>query len=139
MDPRHGLSDAKWNKIRKILARKAQGRPSSLGDRLFVDAVIWRARTGASWRDLHPRFGNWKTVFNRFREWSKRGIWRDIVREVVSLKKELHSLIDSSSIRAHQNSCGGAGGQKKTPLVDRKADAQLRSMLWSIMPEDREE
>ena len=112
MTPRHGLSDAKWRKIRRILAKYAKGRPAVLGDRLFVEAVVWRARTGAAWRDLHPRFGNWKTVYNRFREWSKKGIWQEKNRELVSKKKELHSMIDSSCVRAHQDSCGGSGGQK---------------------------
>jgi transposase len=35
--------------------------------RLFVDAVIFGARTGIQWRDFPERFGKWKSVYNRFR------------------------------------------------------------------------
>jgi len=32
-------------------------------NRLFVDAVLWIARTGAPWRDLPKAFGDWNSVF----------------------------------------------------------------------------
>jgi transposase len=71
---RHELSDAHWNAI-SILLPTGPGRPSSLGDRNFVNAVVWIAKTGAPWRDLPERFGNWKTIFNRFAYWAKKGCW----------------------------------------------------------------
>ena len=43
-------------------------------NRLFVDAVLWIARAGAPWRDLPPAFGNWNSVFQRFRRWPKKGL-----------------------------------------------------------------
>ncbi|WP_366934563.1 transposase [Corallococcus exiguus] len=39
-------------------------------DRDFFNAVVWRVKTGAQWRDLPDRFGNWKTVYNRFHRWA---------------------------------------------------------------------
>ena len=44
------------------LPRRPQERKATLGDRLFVDAVIFHAKTGIQWRDLPERFGNWKSV-----------------------------------------------------------------------------
>lgn len=44
------------------------------GDRLFVDAVIYRAKTGIPWRDLPERFGPWKSVYNRFSNWAKKDL-----------------------------------------------------------------
>jgi len=38
------------------------GRNSDKGNRLFVEAVIWKLRTGAPWRDLPERFGDWKNT-----------------------------------------------------------------------------
>ncbi|WP_154696399.1 transposase, partial [Legionella pneumophila] len=29
-------------------------------------------RTGAAWRDLPPDYGNWKSVYNRYNNWSKK-------------------------------------------------------------------
>ena len=79
---RHALTDAQWDRLRPLLPRRAQGRQSILGDRLFVDAVIFRARTGIQWRDLPERFGNWKTVYNRFRNWAAKNVWMQVFREL---------------------------------------------------------
>jgi transposase len=45
------------------------GRNSDKGNRLFVEAVIWKLRTCAPWRDLPERFGDWKNTHKRFRDW----------------------------------------------------------------------
>ena len=42
---------------------------SKLGDRSFVNAVVYVLKTGAPWRDLPERFGPWKSVYNRFSNW----------------------------------------------------------------------
>jgi transposase len=43
-------------------------------NRLFLEAVLWIARTGSPWRDLPPTFGSWNTVFKRYRDWVKAGV-----------------------------------------------------------------
>jgi transposase len=42
-------------------------------NRLFVDAVLWLVCAGAPWRDLPAEFGNWNSIFQRFRRWAKEG------------------------------------------------------------------
>ncbi|WP_083325901.1 transposase [Hymenobacter coccineus] len=43
--------------------------------RLFVEAVLWRARCGVWWRDLPAeRFGPWHTVYALFRRWRQAGV-----------------------------------------------------------------
>ena len=39
------------------------GRPPKLSDRRFINAVLWKAKTGVPWRDLPRRYGKWKTVY----------------------------------------------------------------------------
>ena len=77
---RHRLSDGQWVRIEHLLPGKP-GDPGRSGDdnRLFVDAVIWMARTGCPWRDLPPFFGKWNSVWKRFRRWAKAGIWERIL------------------------------------------------------------
>ena len=69
-------SDAQWAKIEdKVPGKKGdQGHRGRSGEdnRLFVEAVLWIARTGAPWRDLPTEFGNWNSVYQRFRRWAKR-------------------------------------------------------------------
>ena len=67
------LTDAMWARIKDILPGK-EGGPgvTAANSRLFMEAVLWRSRTGAPWRGLPKRFGNRKRVNKRFRRlaWS---------------------------------------------------------------------
>ena len=45
---------------------------------MFVEAVLWIARTGSPWRDLPAQFGKWNSIFVRFNRWSKTGVWQRI-------------------------------------------------------------
>jgi len=96
-------------------------------DRNFVEAVIWFMRTGVPWRDLPGEFGSWKTVFNRYDQWSKKGKWERLFRAVqVDVDGEWHS-IDSTINRAHQHASGGKGARLSKPLDAPVAVTQPRS------------
>lgn len=56
-------------------AWKGNGRPVA-DRRLIVEGTAWKFRTGAPWRDLPERFGNWNTVFKNFDRWAKDGLGR---------------------------------------------------------------
>lgn len=52
---RHELSEYEWKAVEPLtLGRLSRGRDN----RLFVNAVLYRVRTGISWRDLPERFGS---------------------------------------------------------------------------------
>ena len=110
---RHELTDSEWQKIEHLLGR-GRGRPSKRGDRDFINAVVWITKTGAPWRDLPERFGSWKTVYNRFNEWSKRDVWLSIFKALQIDVDEDGSMVDASVIRAHQHAAGGKGGPEST-------------------------
>jgi putative transposase len=61
------MSDAQWERIAPELSGKV-GDPGCSGrdNRLFIEAVLWIARTGSPWRDLPEAFRNWFTVYTRF-------------------------------------------------------------------------
>src|SRR5579859_8123198 len=63
---RHALTDEQWERVQGLLPGQRTGPKATRGDRLFIDAVIYRAKTGIAWRDLPERFGPWKSVYNRF-------------------------------------------------------------------------
>lgn len=76
-----------------------------------------RVRTGMPWRDLPERYGNWKSVYDRHRRWSRDGTWQRIaeaLRVDADIDEPLHQVvgIDSSSVRAHQHA---AGAQHELP------------------------
>src|SRR5262245_53580006 len=103
---RHALTDDEWERLRPVLPQQRPGPRSRLGDRLFIDAVLYRAKTGMPWRDLPERFGPWKTVYNRFARWARRGVWRRVYKSLQVRVDKTGSIIDGSSIRAHQDAAG---------------------------------
>jgi putative transposase len=107
---RYQLTDEEWTLIEHLLPGR-EGDPGAHGEnnRLFVDAVIWITRTGAPWRDLPERFGEWNSVYQRFNRWSKSGVWERVFQAIKS--PDLKALLlDSTVIRAHQHA---AASQKK--------------------------
>jgi transposase len=73
------LTDREWTTIAPLLPpeRGRNGRPAH-DNRRFLNGMLWVARTGASWRDLPAKYGKWNSVYQRFRRWSRMGIWRQI-------------------------------------------------------------
>ena len=123
MLPRHAISDAAWERIQDLLP----GRPGQPGwlakdNRLFVDAILWIAKTGVPWRDLPERFGKWNTVWKRFDRWAAKGTWQRVFSALADPDLEW-LILDSTVIRAHPHA---AGAKKK-----RTAAAARRSRLWA--------
>ena len=64
------IGDDTWERIAQQVPGKASARGGTGADtRLFLEAVLWRVRTGSPWRDLPSAFGNWNSTFRRFRCW----------------------------------------------------------------------
>ena len=110
---RRELTDEQWRRIEHLVAGK-EGDKGRHGEdnRLFVDAVLWIARAGAPWRDLPPAFGNWNSVFQRFRRWAKKGVWERMFKALVESPDFEYLIIDPTIVRAHQHAAGAKGGAK---------------------------
>ncbi|BDH13820.1 transposase [Streptomyces hygroscopicus] len=79
------ISDEAWAVLGPLFpAVKTMGRPPV--DRpTVVEATAWRFRTGAPWRDLPERFGNWNTIYKNFGRWSKAGVWARVLEQVQAM------------------------------------------------------
>jgi putative transposase len=107
---RRELTDGQWSRIEGLVAgRKGDRGRSGADNRLFVDAVLWVLRTGSPWRDLPEEFGNWNSVFQRFRRWAKKGVWAKLFNALVEDPDFEHLMIDATVIRAHQHAAGAKG------------------------------
>lgn len=124
---RHALTDEQWSKVQKVL-KVRRGPRSNLGDRNFVDAVLWRIKTGAPWRDLPERFGPYQTIYNRFARWAHRGWWEEIFRAVQVIDDDdIAALMDATIVRAHQDAAGGKGGSTEMLLAVLLGDSPRKS------------
>ena len=120
---RQELSDAIWTRIEPHLP----GKPSDPGrtgrdNRLFVEAVLWLARSGAHWRVLPAGFGKWNSVYQRFNRWCRDGVWERLFNALADNPDWDYVLVDSTIIRAHQHSAGAPKrGLKLTRSAGRRA------------------
>lgn len=111
------LRDDQWERIGDLCSGKASDRGVTAKDnRLFVEAVLWIARTGSPWRDLPKQFGHWHSVYMRFSRWSKKGVWARLAEELAKDPDLEVLFIDSTIVRAHQHATGAL---KKRPASHR--------------------
>ena len=114
---RFGLRDDQWERNKdSVPGREGHVGGTAADNRLFVDAVLYRYRTGIPWRDLPARFGDWKIVHQRFSRWAKSGVFERIFKLLASDSDNEYMMIDATIVRAHQHS---AGARKKRPASDR--------------------
>lgn len=115
---RHELTDEQFDKIKHLLLGRAdQPGGTAQDNRLFINAVIWIFKTGAPWRDLPERFGNWNSIHRRFARWSKAGVFDSIFRELSSDSDMEFILMDGTIVKAHQHA---SGPKKKTKNMKMK-------------------
>ena len=106
------LRNDQYRRIQEMLPGKAGDVGVTAKDnRLFVEAVLWVARTGSPWRDLPESFGPWNSVYKRFARWSDRGVWHRLFAELAKDADFEEVFLDSTIVRAHQHA---AGALKKT-------------------------
>src|SRR5262249_22471835 len=77
------------------------------------------------------RFGPWQSVYDRFRNWTRKGLWDRILRHLQARKMHSSEIdwelfaIDGSVVRAHQSAAGAS--KKKLPAGEPEDHALGRS------------
>ena len=105
------VSDAAWERVASLLPGKASDSGVTAKDnRLFLEAVLWRVRTGLPWRDLPTAFGRWNSVFQRFRRWARAGVFERIFERLSDEPDFEYALVDGTIVTAHQKASGAKGG-----------------------------
>lgn len=98
------ISKRQFNKIRKFLPVRNHAR--RLDDRMVISGIIFIIKNGLGWRQLPEFYGNWKTVYSRFRRWNKLGIIIKIFHYFTKkLPKRCIAMIDSTFSKAQRSAC----------------------------------
>ena len=92
-------------------------RPGRSGgdNQLFVEAVLWIARTGSPWRDLLSSFGKWNTVYVRFRGWRDAAVFQQVFEACSGEPDMEYAIVDATIVKVHGHGQGGKRGLKAWP------------------------
>ncbi|MFE0928958.1 IS5 family transposase [Streptomyces mutabilis] len=117
---RHELTDQEWELLAPLIPRAVTGRPR-VSDRQVINGMIYKIRTGISWRDLPVRYGPWQTVHTRFRRYAIDGVFTRALQQIQARADAAGDIdwlvqIDSTIVRAHQHAAatgrkGGSSGR----------------------------
>jgi transposase len=110
------LTDAQWAQIEPLCQGKRSdpGR-SGQNNRMFIEGVLWIARTGSPWLDLPERFGHWNSVYSRYSDWVRKGVFQRIF-EALSGEPDLeYAMVDGTVVKVHRHGQGAKGGPKASP------------------------
>jgi transposase len=117
---RDGIRDDQWDRIKDLLpGRIGHVGATARNNRLFIDAVLYRIRTGIPWRDLPERFGDFKNIHRRFSRWAEKGLWTNLLSLLTEDADEEYVMIDSTLVRAHQHSSGAVGRNPSDQAIGR--------------------
>lgn len=119
---RHVLTDHQWNLIADLFPSNGQPGGQWKDHRPMVEGILWILATGSPWRDLPQRFGPWETVYDRFRRWTREGLWDKILKRLQAKRHADGEIdwelfcIDGTVVRAHKSAAGARkkGGQQQS-------------------------
>ncbi|WP_231627135.1 transposase [Novosphingobium sp. AAP83] len=98
--------------------------------------ALWRLRCGAPWRDVPFKYGDWNTIYRRFRRWSEAGVCESVAVTLAEVMTDRgHYSIDSTTVRAHVSAAGGKGGLIDELLAACGAGSPVNFTAW-LTPSD---
>ena len=106
---RQEIPDEVWEQIEPLLPDRTPQRGGRWRDhRTMLEAMVWRFRTGAPWRDVPERYGPWQTVYDRFNRWSADGTFDQLLAHALSEADARGEIdwqvsVDSTAARVHQH------------------------------------
>lgn len=73
--------------------------------RNFIEARLYVIRTGCQWRELPDYYGSWRAIHKRYKCWSDKGLFQQLMKHYIDADRE-YVILDSTSIRAHPCAAG---------------------------------
>ena len=122
------LTDTQWTKMEPHCLGKITDPGRSGGNnRMFIEAVLWIARTGSPWRDLPGSFGKWNTIFKRYSDWVKADVFKRLFEALSDDPDMEYAVVDATIVKVHRHGHGAKGGLKIRPSASRKAAGRPKS------------
>ncbi len=95
------LSDEQMARLEPFFPR-SHGKPR-VDDKRVLSGIIFINRNGLRWRDAPKEYGPHKTLYNRWKRWSEKGIFAKMFIELAKPGDETDTLmIDATHLKAHR-------------------------------------
>lgn len=108
------LSDAQIARL-ELYFPKLHGKPR-VDDRRVLSGIIFITRNGLRWRDAPKEYGPHKTLYNRWKRWSDKGVFARIMAGLATEHGEEKTvMIDATCLKAHRTAT--SMGEKKGGAV----------------------
>ncbi|MGL4296684.1 MAG: IS5 family transposase [Aestuariivirga sp.] len=118
---RRVLTDAQWAKMEPhCLGKSGDPGRSGADNRLFVEAVLWMARTGSPWRDLPSVFGKWNSAYVRFRDWVRADVFQRLFDACSDEPDMEYAMVDATIVKVHRHGQGAKGGPQSQAIGQSK-------------------
>ena len=100
-------------------------------NRLLLEALIFRCKTGCAWRDLPGSFGRWHTVYTRLNRWAKNGVLERVYMALAAegLMASPAFSLDSTVVKAHPDA-HGEPKKRRTGYRQDTRGLEPRSTPW---------
>lgn len=107
------LSNEEWALIEYHFKPEDQrGSAHKHSKKLILDAILYVVKGGITWRMLPNDFPSWKTVYDHFSRWNRKGVWTAALDELTQLHRQKegreptpsYAIIDSQSIKTQDDS-----------------------------------
>jgi transposase len=129
------LSEEQFARLRPLLPSDTRGVPR-VDDRRVISGIIHVLQSGCRWRDAPACYGPYKTLYNRFVRWARKGVWERIFSTLAEAGMATALMLDATYVKAHRSAAGGKGGRKPRPSGARAAGAPPRSTSPSMNKAD---
>ncbi len=113
------LSDTQMARLEPYFP-KSQGKPR-VDDRRVLSGIIFINRNGLRWRDAPTEYGPRKTLYNRWKRWSERGIFAKMMVGLAAGNGEKKTvMIDATFLKTHRTASrlGVKKGARPTDRTD---------------------
>lgn len=105
------LTDEQWSKLWPIMSQNGIYDKPDL--RHTIEGILYKMRVGCPWRDLPKADWDWKKVYSRFNDWSKKLKLLNIFKTLIINPDMEWKMIDGSIVKAHQHACGARKGEER--------------------------
>ena len=109
------LTDVQMARLQPFFP-KSHGKPR-VDDRRVLSGIIFINRNGLRWCDAPREYGPPKTLYNRWKRWSRMGVFATIMTELAAKGQDTGIvMIDATHAKAHRTASslalqkGGADG-----------------------------